>query len=83
MNVKVVNHVDASETTYGLDGITTVNANASYTIATDNGQKIVINANGGANDIDLTCSNVNITTGDLLGNGTNYLGNFILDGGSF
>jgi hypothetical protein len=82
-SVKVVNDAQSSDTTYNLEGITTVNANASYTIATDNGQKIIINANSGANDIDLICSNVNITTGDLLGNGTNYLGNFILDGGSF
>ncbi len=69
--------------TYGLNGISTANTNATYIIQTDNNHEILISANGGGNDIDLQASNVNITTGDLLGNGTNYLGNFILDGGSF
>ena len=82
-DVKVVQDTGSVTATYGLNGITTVNANATYIIATDNSQGIEISSNSGANDIDLTCSNVNITTGDLLGNGTNYLGNFILDGGSF
>jgi len=77
-------------TTYGLDGITTVAANATYIIATDNSQGIEINSNSGANDIDLTATNVNITAGDLEiqsgnlnGNGTNSINDFIIDGGSF
>ena len=89
-DVKVVDDLANSDTTYGLDGITTVNANASYTIATDNSQDIVINAHSGANDIDLTAANVNITTGDLEvqignlnGSGFNKIHDFIIDGGGF
>jgi hypothetical protein len=90
-DVKVVQCGATSvEATYGLDGITTVNANNTYIIATDNSQGIEINSNYGANDIDLTSTNVNITTGDLEvqvgnlnGNGTNYINDFIIDGGTF
>jgi hypothetical protein len=51
--------------TYGLNGISTANTNATYTIQTDNNHEILISASGGGNDIDLQASNVNITTGDL------------------
>ena len=90
-NVKVA-QCGATEVTatYGLNGISTVNANATYTIQTDNSQEIFISANGGGNDIDLQASNVNITTGDLEvqsgdlnGSGTNFINDFIIDGGSF
>jgi hypothetical protein len=76
--------------TYGLNGISTANTNATYTIQTDNSHEILISANGGGSDIDLQASNVNITTGDLEvqsgdlnGSGTNFINDFIIDGGSF
>jgi hypothetical protein len=89
--VKVVQDGATSvEANYGLNGISTTNANATYTIQTDNSQEILISANGGGNDIDLQASNVNITTGDLEvqsgdlnGNGANFINDFIIDGGTF
>jgi len=78
------------EANYTLNGISTVNTNATYTIQTDNNHEILISANGGGNDIDLQASNVNITngglqlqSGDLNGIGVNSITNFIIDGGSF
>ena len=54
------------------------------------GHKIIVNSNGGANDIDLTAANVNVTTGDLEvqtgnlnGSGFNKIHDFIIDGGGF
>jgi hypothetical protein len=90
-NVKVVQCGATSvEANYGLNGISTANTNAVYTIATDNGYGIVINADAAASDIDLTGNNVNITSGDLEvqtgnlnGNGINYVHDFIIDGGTF
>lgn len=90
-NVKVA-QCGATEVTatYGLNGISTVNTNATYTIQTDNNHEILISANGGGNDIDLQATNVNITTGDLEvqagnlnGSGFNNIHDFIIDGGSF
>jgi hypothetical protein len=89
--VKVVQDgATPQEANYGLNGITTANANATYIIQTDNGQEIFISANGGGNDIDLQASSVNITTGDLEvqsgnlnGSGFNKIHDFIIDGGGF
>jgi len=86
-NVKVIDVGNAADTMYGLDGITAI-PTGDYTIS--NTAKVIITANSGGSDIDLTAEDVNITTGDLEvqvgnlnGSGSNFIHDFIIDGGSF
>lgn len=84
--IKVTDDLATTDTYYKIDGITNNVGFADYTIASTNmqgGHKIIVNSNSGANDIDLTAANVNVTTGDLNGSGTNFITDFIIDGGSF
>lgn len=60
---------------YGNSGDFTIGTSATV-------GKIIIDSNGGASAIDLNASAVNVS-GNLSGNGTSTLENFVIDGGVF
>lgn len=89
-SVKVADDVSSANTVYGLYGIDVSSLGPVDYILETLTNDIVINAGAGSYDLDITAANTNITTGalnvqvgDLNGNGSNFIHDFIIDGGTF
>jgi hypothetical protein len=69
-------------TDYKLTGITAAGNGFTIDTTDDGGAGINFTPYAGSNT-NVTQGNLNVLTGDLSGNGSNFIKDFIIDGGSF